>query len=162
MITRRPLSLALTIATAVTALACDPDDGGPAPIYPADWATSFTKVRDCRQTPEHDLNHVTLHVDPASVALWQQCVVYDSTCTERFAEGATFIKAEYSDSACTDLVLVSAAKKSSDAAFADVGGWHWQEVQADGRVAEDGAVERCARCHESCDGSYDHRCVMDP
>lgn len=161
-------SLTLVLLFAIPLVACDSEASAPAKIYPTDWRTSFVEARGCRASPDHDLEHVALWVDAASKIRWDDCVDAfpdgDSTCTERFAEGATFLKPQYADAACTQLVRLSIAKKDS-ARFASSGGWHWQEVLVDGagreRVSLDGAVERCSGCHALCPG-FDQRCYMDP
>jgi len=144
---------------------CDPDDPTPVePLYPSDWTTSFTQVRGCRSSPDHDLEYVTLWIDPASQAKFDACVKPGATCTGEFDAGAVFLKPQYADQACTDLVRISAAKK--EAGFETVGGWHWQEVLYSGKQAkvnEDGALRDCYGCHASsaCEDAFDTRCYMD-
>ena len=147
-------------------LACDPDAGEPEHIYPDDWTSAYLEVRGCRASPDHDLEYVSLWIDPASKPLWDTCVDAfpegDSTCTELFPDGATFLKPQYLDPACTQLARLSIARKAPG--FASAGGWHWQEVLYQNdvpRVSQDGAIAKCARCHETCPG-FDLRCYMDP
>lgn len=155
--------LILATCALASSLGCDDGDAAPERIYPTDWATSFVEVRGCRPSPDHSLENVALWIDPASKELFERCVVYDSTCTEVFPEGATFLKPQYADAACTDLVRLSIARK--EPGFDDAGGWHWQEVIYDtptkSHVSKDGADKSCWSCHATCDGSYDMRCVMD-
>jgi len=154
--------------SALALAACDDEARAPAKIYPADWRTSYVEVRGCRASPDHDLEHVALWIDPASQAKWDTCVDAfpegGSTCADPFPDGATFLKPQFSDPACTQLVRLSIAKKDA-ARFASSGGWHWQEVLVDGAgreaVSKDGDVPRCSGCHALCDG-YDQRCYMDP
>lgn len=155
----------LLICSAVGLVACEPDAAEPERLVGDDWATSFSEVRTCRASPDHDLEHVALWIDPGSKALWERCVDAfpegDSDCTEVFPAGATFVKPQYFDAACTQLARISVAQK--DPAFAASGGWHWQEITFDegvGTVSQDGAIKRCANCHATC-GGYDQRCYMD-
>lgn len=154
---------ALSLASVVTG--CEPDDPETIdPIYPADWKSTYIEVRGCRGSPDHDLEFVGLWIDPASQARFDECVKPGGTCTGAFDAGATFVKPQYSDPACTDLVRVSAARK--EAGFDAVGGWRWQEVAYTGgkaKVTEDGALQQCYGCHASsaCEDAFDTRCYMD-
>ncbi|MCC6624582.1 MAG: hypothetical protein IT385_25260 [Deltaproteobacteria bacterium] len=158
----------LALLAFVAFIACDAEATAPPKIYPADWRTTYLEARGCRPSPDHDLEHVALWIDPASKATWDACVDAfpegDGDCEAPFADGATFVKPQYLDAACTQLVRLSIAKKDATR-FASSGGWHWQEVLVDGagreRVSLDGAVERCSSCHELCPG-HDQRCYMDP
>ncbi len=158
--------LSLVVLMVSFAGGCDSEDTSPAKIYPADWRESYLEVRGCRASPDHDLEFVSLWMDPASKAQWDSCVDAfpegDSTCGDPFPEGATFLKPQYLDPACTELARLSIARKASG--FDDVGGWHWQEVLVTNgreRVSHDGALTRCSGCHALCDG-HDMRCYMDP
>jgi len=148
---------AWVILAATSFIGCDPDDA-PRSLLPADWETSLVSLRGCRQGPEHDLEYVRLLADPGSAADYDRCAVPDGTCTTPFAEGALFVKPQYADAGCTELVRFSLAKKDGD--FAASGGWRWQELDAAGEVKLDGALQRCAHCHASCEGSFDSRCYM--
>lgn len=153
----------LVVLVAVTG--CEPEDG-PTSLLSDDWRSTYLEVRGCRASPDHDLEHVALWMDPASKVKWDTCVDAfpegGSTCTEGFPEGATFVKPQYLDGACTQLLRISIAKK--DRRFAETGGWHWQEIAFDGEresITKDGAQPRCVGCHATCDG-FDQRCYMDP
>lgn len=157
---------ALLLMTMLVTAGCDPDDGDPKPepLYPADWETRFVKLRECRSSPDHDLEYVSLWSDSASAARYTTCVKPDGACTGAFDEGAVFLKPQYADARCSDLVRISAVKK--DATFTTVGGWQWQEVMVDGgkaTVTEDGAITSCYGCHRSsaCESAFDTRCYMD-
>src|SRR5690606_4162116 len=57
------------------AVACgDPDGDEPAAdavAFPADYASTYSEVRDCRQSGDHDLNNIRVVADSAAVGPYQ-------------------------------------------------------------------------------------------
>ena len=149
------------LAVLAATLGCDADSATEKPLVAANWESTLTEVRGCRQGPEHDLEYVRLLSDSASVADFNRCAVDGGTCTTPFPEGALFVKPQYADANCQTLVRISVAKKTSLDADADLGGWQWQELDQDLGVNTIKPA-RCASCHATCEGSFDHRCYMMP
>jgi hypothetical protein len=157
-------ALALALAAAL-ALGCG-DDGGArpidagqadasAPLFPADWAASFTEVRDCRGSADHLLNRIRVVVDDAALGPYQDRAT-------PFPDGATALKVEYGSDDCSDSPIRFTVMVK-DAARTDALGWRWQDVDADRVVTEvDGAS--CRTCHAACTGAgdavgYDFTCT---
>lgn len=151
----------LTIAALATlGLGCD-SDPAEAPLLQTGWESSLTEVRGCRQGPEHDLEFVRLLTDAPSVADYNRCAVEGGTCTTAFPKGALFVKPQYADDQCQTLVRISIAKKVSTDPDAALGGWQWQEL-GDDLAVHTIKPTRCASCHATCEGTFDHRCYMIP
>ena len=131
---------------------------GPDPVFPADYDMTYTEVRDCRQSGDHDLNIVRVLADPTALAAYEDR-------SEPFPEGAVVIKEEYEfgDIDCTGPIKQwTAMEKLPVGSAPDMLDWRWQRVDADGIVvAED--TPRCAGCHSVCgmppDG-YDGTCTV--
>ena len=152
----------LACAAALTGCGDDGGNGtGDEPGFPADYASSYVEVRDCRQSAgAHDINHVKVLADPAAAGPYMNR-------TDPFPAGAVVLKEEYTDADCTGPILqwsvmVKLADGEGDAAQL---GWEWQRVVAiDNSVAEENAP-RCSGCHSSCTGGaaggYDYTCT-DP
>lgn len=106
----------------------------PEPIVPSDYAT-WTEVRTCRRSPDHDLAYIRVLADPSA----------EPTYLSRdgaFAEGATLLKLEYADPDCADLSGMTAmAWRGSD--------WQWQELDSE-RVPFAESTEHCVACHADC------------
>jgi hypothetical protein len=149
------------IAVALLVLGCGPEQE-PDLVFPATWEADLTEVRDCRLSVEHDLEYVRLFVSPEWASHYDTCAAPGSTCTEPFGEGALFLKPQYADPACSDLVRISATLREHAVASPGPEGWRWQETTPEGRILQDGAPRVCVQCHEECDGSYDLRCAIDP
>ena len=137
--------------------ACD----GTESIVPEDWETSLVEIRDCRSAPYHNLEHVRLLVDEASIDMFETCTADPDACGEPFPEGALFVKPQYDDPDCTELVRISATRREHAASAPGEDGWRWQELDASGSVTQDGQPASCVNCHDQCAG-YDTRCAMDP
>lgn len=143
--TDRALALALALALA----ACPGDDGegdaGAEPDFPADYAASYTEVRNCRGSGDHDLNTIRILADPAALAPYQDRA-------EPFPVGAVVLKEEYdfSDLACEGpikqwTVMTRLAEGSSP----DTLDWAWQRVDKQRQVVSEDEP-RCINCHTGC------------
>jgi hypothetical protein len=128
-----------------TAGACGGSGAEQTSLFPADYASSYVTVRPCRSSPDHDLNHVLVLVDPAAMEPYQ---VRDHP----FPTGAVVLKEEHdlSDDTCSGpikswTVMVKLAAGSSAATL----DWHWQKVDA-GRAVVTDNEPRCYACHTSC------------
>lgn len=150
----RLVSCAIVLATT---MACGDDTPMSTPVFPSDYATTYTEVRDCRQSGDHDLNVVRVLADPAALAAY-------SDRTEPFPEGAVVLKEEYEfgDVDCTGPItqwtVMEKLAVGADPANLD---WFWQRVDGDGTVLDEN-LPRCAACHQACvppDG-YDGTCTV--
>ena len=51
-------------------VACGTDDEVPV-LFPADYLASYTEVRDCRKSADHDLHNIRILADPVALASYQ-------------------------------------------------------------------------------------------
>lgn len=149
----------LCVVLCVLGAACGDDAmNAPDAVFPADYGDTYTEVRDCRQSGDHDLNVVRVLADPAALAAY-------ADRTEPFPEGAVVIKEEYEfgDIDCTGPIIQwTAMEKLPVDSAPDMLDWRWQKVDADGVVVQQDGP-RCAACHQGCgvppDG-YDGTCTV--
>jgi len=119
------------------------------PILPVDYATTFTQVRPCRSSPDHDLNNVTVFADPLALEPY-------TNRDNPFPEGAIVVKPQYgpNDKSCaSDIIQWTVMQKLGDAdggSFA-TDGWHWQRLDARRKLLTDNDT-RCIDCHTDCGG----------
>jgi hypothetical protein len=134
----------------------DPDLGDP--FFPDDYLSSYTQVRDCRSSTDHDLHKIRVLTDPAALAPYQERL-------EPFPPGAIVLKEEhdFADSDCSgDIVVWTVMQKLEAGASSDTLDWSWQKVDADRTVTE---LDKpgCFGCHSDCtpetDG-YDYTCTV--
>lgn len=129
--------------------------GDPEPVFPADYAASYTEVRDCRSSSDHDLHRIRVLASPDALGPY-------TTRTAAFPAGAIVLKAEYdfADVGCTGAPVEWTVMQKL--ATPEDLGWVWQRVGADrGVTTENDPL--CITCHTSCgvapDG-YDGTCAM--
>ncbi len=69
--------------------------------------------------------------------------------------GALLVAAEYADAGCGALTGLAAMRKEPvDGGAA----WHWQRLDSQWRVLEDGAPGPCVTCHRACTPDRDRLC----
>jgi hypothetical protein len=132
-------------AVAMLSLACGGDDGTAVPLLPADYASHFVEVRDCRRSADHDLNFVRILADADAAAVYQ-------ARTGTFPEGSIVVKEEhdFADDTCAGpivgwTVMVAVAAGSAPGKL----DWQWQRLDETRRdQTED--ERRCISCHTSC------------
>ncbi|HEY8141779.1 MAG TPA: cytochrome P460 family protein [Kofleriaceae bacterium] len=136
-----------------------PADAAPEPLFPADYASTWTKVRDCRSSSSHDFHLIVIWADPDAAGPY-----LDRDAD--FPVGSVVLKEEYDigDTECTgDIVQWSLMKRleagSAPEAQLD---WLWQKVDENRQVLTQNE-SRCYACHLDCDGdpgdSYENTCA---
>jgi hypothetical protein len=148
-------ALALLITTGC---ANDETTAGATPLFPVDYTSTYTEVRNCRQSGDHDLNVIRILADPAALGPYRDR-------TEPFPEGAVVLKEEYEfdDTTCSGAVkqwtvMVRLADGTAPTAL----DWKWQRVDAQrATTVED--EPRCYGCHTGCTPStdgYENTCAV--
>jgi hypothetical protein len=134
------LRAAVALACAALAAGCDPAPTGPPSLLPADLATRFVTVRDCRPSIDHDLRRILIRVE--------------TTMTERYERGpyplppgTLIVKEEFDDPDCATRAGWTLMQKQPPGYDARSGDWRWQRLDAQGQVLEDGRLARCSSCH---------------
>lgn len=129
----------------LVAAACGTDAAPPA--FPAGYAATYTEVRACRSSSDHDLHKIRVLADPAALAPYRDR-------TAEFPIGAIVLKEEYdfADGACSGPVIEWTVMEKL--ATAGNLGWSWQRIDLDRDVVteDDG---RCISCHTQCGGAPD-------
>ena len=125
------------------------------PLIAEDYARSYTEVRNCRSSSDHDLHKIRVLADPTARDPY-------TTRTSLFPLGAILVKEEYdfADSNCTGDIINWTVMQRID------GDWRWQKLEPDGgdgmRVVSEND-ERCINCHSQCgvgpDG-YEGTCAV--
>jgi hypothetical protein len=155
------LSLAM-VWTLVAALGCGDDsseaDAGPAPAFPENFLDTYTEVRNCRSSGDHDLNVIKVLADPAALGPYQNR-------DEPFPVGSVIIKQEheFGDTDCSERIVGwTVMQRLPAGSDPDLLGWTWQRVDSERRVVEQD-TPRCWGCHTGCgfppDG-YEGTCTV--
>ena len=146
-----PALLSLLGAALLGALltSCSDDDTtGPPPeepLFPADYLTSFTEVRDIRLSNNHDgsaanVNAVRVHCSPEAA---------DEYTNEIYPLplGSIVVKTEYADLTGSVIRGYTVMMKGPAGTAPASRDWIWQEVDADRRVLQTGQLSTCIQCH---------------
>jgi hypothetical protein len=153
----KSLGLAVLVAHL---LACGDhdDDGGEPALFPADYATTYVEVRNCRFSLEHDLVRMRVLASPDALTPY-------NGRTAPFPTGAIVLKEQYDggDDTCTGPIFnVTVMQKLDVGSAPETLDWNWQETDAEYR-AVDTDIDRCTRCHTDCGKppeGYDGTCTV--
>ncbi|MCC6624581.1 MAG: hypothetical protein IT385_25255 [Deltaproteobacteria bacterium] len=168
----------LPIALALAVPACDEtpsEPPGPDPVVTQALLDSgaLIEIVSCRQSHEHELNHVRTVADPGAADIFRRCVLEapeggatDPACAAPFPEGSLFVKYEYELPGCLpeDFKGVTANLKLAHGSYPQGYDWRWQKLTPKLRVLEDGAPLVCLLCHVDHCGApdgHDLRCLPD-
>lgn len=156
-----PLGMALgALLVAACSNGGDPPSSTPgaAPSFPADYASTYKEVRNCRQSGEHDLNRVRVVADPAAFGPYQ-------ARDRPIPVGAVVLKEEYdfADTTCSGPVkLWTVMQRREPGSSPTTLDWRWEEVDGQRNViATD--TPRCYGCHAGCTpdaGGYENTCEV--
>jgi hypothetical protein len=151
---KRTLALAFAGGLSLVALSC----GGGEPAFPEDYAATYTEVRNCRQSGDHDLNVIRILADPAALAAYRDRA-------EPFPVGSVVLKEEFEfgDTTCSGPIKQwTVMEKLEVGSSPDTLDWAWQTVDADRNVVDED-LPQCIGCHTGCgvapDG-YDGTCAV--
>lgn len=120
-------------------------DAGPPPAFPADYRSTYTQMRPCRSSTEHDLNNVIVYANPSAANAYMMR-------DQPFPTGSVVLKEEYEigDTSCAGPILQwTVMVKLPDGSSAATLDWHWQKVDANRHVLTDNE-QRCYSCHMGC------------
>jgi hypothetical protein len=108
-------------------------------FLPLDYQSSFQSVRTCRSVPSHDL---------AFQRVLANSVGADPYLGGRpLPAGSVVVAEQHDDSSCSSLTGFYLMAKEGSGYDTTAGDWHWQRIDANQRVLEDGKLQKCSSCH---------------
>lgn len=148
---------------ASVAIACDSDtEAPPQPLIPQGVETAWTQTRQCRSSHEHWLHSVRVVVSDNAVKPYNSWQVGNP---QPFPVGALVVKPEYDDQFCDNLIGYTVMRKEAPGYWPEANDWHWQKLDAQRRVIEDGKLAKsCAGCHAwhcAPPNGFDFTCTPD-
>ena len=143
----RSTPLLITFLLVLPVGACGGEDEPDEPsALPADYKATYTEVRDCRLSIDHDLNYIRVLAAPDALAVY-------NTRTGTFPVGTLIVKEQFGeddDSCAGEPTKYTLMQKLADSEQPDDLGWKWQELDANQRVNPEANIERCTSCHANC------------
>jgi len=121
---------------------CTPQVPTVEPIFPADYRSSFTVVRDCRNSVEH----------AATIRVWVNSIGVDAYLADAnpLPEGTIVVKEEFGSATCeddNDLIRWSVMQKETAGFDPQVRDWRFQEVASPSRTVTQNTKDSCVSCH---------------
>lgn len=136
----------LGLAGAALVASCAPEP------FPTDYATRWRETRlPCQISHDHELRYVRVFADDGAYAPY-------TTGVGSFPPGATLLKAEYNDPACTELLsYVLMVKLEPGSTPTEEHDWTWQRFDRDRSEVHDPRFipQTCLDCH-------DYHCAAPP
>jgi hypothetical protein len=130
--------------------------GGDGILFPSDYESTYTFVRDCRSSIDHAGvgGGIKVYADASSADDYNALWAAPDTAVQ-LPEGTTLVKEVYGTSDCTGEVGSWVVMKKEAGFDPSNNDWHWQNVGADRTIinGEDGSVDRCISCHDGSQGS---------
>jgi hypothetical protein len=114
------------------------------PIFPADYHSTFTEVRDCRFSISHDGASIRVFANEIATRPYLDG-------DDPLPVGSILVKEEYDGSACEEdgeIVRWRAMRKEEPGFDDEDGDWHWQWVASGGTVRFDDK-STCIGCHSA-------------
>jgi hypothetical protein len=132
------LAAALAFASACVEDGPEP----PAPVFPPDAAQTWTEMRDCRFSHEHELRRIRVFANELAEG------PYAALSEEvPYPVGAVLVKAEYDDENCAELIGWTAMRKEPAGTWPEGNDWTWQDLDVAMNVEDEGSLPQCIGCH---------------
>jgi hypothetical protein len=112
--------------------------------YQTNPSTPFPIVRSCRLNVKHDNQYQlvranSIAADPITNGSYPLPV------------GSVVVAEEHgNDPSCNNLVGFKLKAKENSGYDSAAGDWHWQELDANQRILQDGKLTTCSSCHAQC------------
>jgi Cytochrome P460 len=109
-------------------------------FLPFDYQTSFLNVRACRLVAAHDNAYQIVYVNGTAADPY-------TTASYPLPAGSVVVAEQHQDPSCNSLngyYLMAKESPGYDKASDD---WHWQKLDNNQRVQQDGHLTACSSCH---------------
>jgi len=108
-------------------------------LLPLDYQSSFQAVRTCRAVTAHGLGYQRVLANTVAADAY--------TSGNPLPAGGIVAAEQHSDLSCSSLTGFYLMTKEQPGYDTAAGDWHWQRIDANQRVLEDGRLQKCSSCH---------------
>jgi hypothetical protein len=119
-------------------------------ILPLSYPTGYSPVRNCRPIQGHTSNYIIVRATSDVGALY-------NAATGPLPQGSLLVAEEYDKADCTSLTGYTLMFKDAFTDPPTAEAWHWQRLDYQRDVLEDGRVPSCILCHTGCNRN-DYTC----
>ena len=153
--------LVLSTLTAITLSACNSWDEEAA--FPENYQSSYTKLHDCTESAHPAANYVVTWLSPEGAESWAAMMegVTGGAEPGPLPTGTVLVKAQYEDSACSELSGYTAMEQLAPSSSPELGDFRWQFINADGSCNDCDAGTNCSSCHTTpnCGTAFPYVCT---
>ena len=110
-------------------------------ILPLSYPTNYTPVRTCRPIFGHTSSYVIVRANSTDVA-----ALYNAG-NGPLPQGSLIVAEEYDKADCSSLTGYTLMFKEALGYDPTADDWHWQRLDDQRLVADDGRVQTCISCH---------------
>jgi hypothetical protein len=111
-------------------------------FLPLNYTSTFRTVRSCRLVVAHSNQYQVVLADPTFAADPYTSGPYP------LPVGSVVVAEQHgSDSSCNSLMGYYLMAKEKPGYASTAGDWHWQELDSNQRVSQDGRLTTCSSCH---------------
>ena len=119
-------------------------------ILPLSYPTDYLPVRNCRPIQGHTSSYIIVRATSDVGALY-------NAATGPLPQGSLLVAEEYDKADCTSLTGYTLMFKDAFTDPPTAEAWHWQRLDDQRIIAEDGRVQSCMTCHTLCNRN-DYTC----
>ena len=119
-------------------------------ILPLAYPTGYSPVRNCRPIQGHTSSYIIVRATSDVGAPY-------NAATGPLPQGSLLVAEEYDKADCTSLTGYTLMFKDAFTDPPTAEAWHWQRLDDQRNVFEDGRVQGCISCHTSCNRN-DYTC----
>jgi hypothetical protein len=140
MATRHPL---LLLSLLLVGGCFQQDKAGTSQILPPDYQASYVQVRSCRPADGHGSNSIVVFANAQAQSDYLSDI-------GPLPQGSVVVAKESAQADCSDLAGYTLMFKEAPGYNPTAGDWHWQRLDDQRDVLEDGRVQSCISCHTQC------------
>jgi hypothetical protein len=120
-------------------------------LLPSNYQESYQLARTCRLSVAHNSNHMVVYANAKAESDYLGG-------NYPLPQGSTIVTAETDQANCTGITGYTLMFKEGLGYNSSAGDWHWQKLDGQRDVLQDGRVQECITCHATC-GPYDYTCA---
>jgi hypothetical protein len=119
-------------------------------ILPPDYQDSFSLARTCRPIHGHDGSSIVVMANAVGITDYSQGIY-------PLPQGSVIAAVESDKADCSEVTGFTLMFKEAPGYNPTAADWHWQRLDDQHNVLEDGRIQSCISCHASC-VQYDYTC----
>jgi hypothetical protein len=109
-------------------------------FLPLDYLSTFQAVRTCRAVAAHGLGYQRVLANDVAAIPY-------TAGNSSLPAGSVVVAEQHAEASCGSLTGYYLMTKEPPGYATATADWHWQRLDANQRVLEDGRLQKCSSCH---------------